>query len=186
MRQKVGRRAGWTYLSLWGQPVHLGAVREIYWVSREIHIQLRAQCWGYQTFQRGDGTSPALWTTGWTVHSESDIFLPARELWPVRGRKSQETRRKMDRSWGKCGKRAGRKSSLTEQLSTQTVNTIIIHSKQSGGKRRWARVNVHVQQSFQENYSWDEWNCCQVPRTSPVHTYQNWQRLSEITHNSRF
>lgn len=103
MRQKVSRKAGWSYLSLWGQPVHLGAVREIYWVSREIHILLRAQCWGYQTSQHGDGTSPALWTRGWTAHSESDISPPAREPWPVRGRKSQEAKRKVDGRRRKMG-----------------------------------------------------------------------------------
>lgn len=130
MRQKVGRRAGWTYLSLWGQPVHLGAVREIYWVSREIHIQLRAQCWGYQTFQRGDGTSPALWTTGWTVHSESDIFPPARELWPVRGRKSQETRRKTDRSGRKMGE-TGRKKIKSDWTAEHTDSKHDHHTPQT-------------------------------------------------------
>lgn len=176
---RAGGKAGWSYLCLRGQPVRLGAVREIYWVSREIHIQLRAQCWGYQTFQRGDGTSPALWTTCWTAHSESDIFPPAREPWPARGRKSQEANGERWRRGGrgeKWGKRAGkpwRKSNLTEQLSTQPVDSIITHSKRWPGQHRRARVNVCAQPSSKETLL--RWvKLLQVPHTSHMHTHQNW------------
>lgn len=138
LKMKVCKKAGWSYLSLWGQPVHLGAVREIYWVSREIHIQLRAQCWGYQTFQRGVGTSPALWTAGWTAHSESDIFPPARELWPREGGGDHQAGRKIDRR-RKMGKWAGkqwRKSSLAEHLSTQIL-VYMVRKRQTPSSEGW-------------------------------------------------
>lgn len=61
-----------------------------------------AQCWEYQTFRPGVGTSPALLTGGWTAHSDSGISPPARGLWPDEGegqessREARETDRKSE------------------------------------------------------------------------------------------
>lgn len=110
-----------SYLFLWGQPVHLGVAIEICWATQEIHIKLRVQCWGYQTSQPAAGTSPALLTGGWTVHSESDIFPPAHELWPDEGRREESSRnrererdRQTERQTDRQGERGWDKSKTTK------------------------------------------------------------------------